>query len=106
VETNSQIKRSKIKRINVVKNDNVFDITVRNNNNFFANGILVHNCEILLGEKSFCNLVTTNLAKFNGRMRELLRAHWIIARANYRQTCVDFRDGVLQSTWHELNQFL
>jgi ribonucleoside-triphosphate reductase len=25
---------------------------------------------------------------------------------NYRQTCVDLRDGVLQSSWHELNQFL
>lgn len=62
--------------------------------------------EILLGEKSYCNLVTINLAKFNGRWEELNRAFWIMGRANYRQTCVDFRDGILQETWHELNQFL
>lgn len=62
--------------------------------------------EVILGNKSVCNLVTINLAKFNGRPEELKRAFWIMGRANYRQTCVDFRDGILQSTWHELNQFL
>jgi adenosylcobalamin-dependent ribonucleoside-triphosphate reductase len=63
--------------------------------------------EILLGDKSFCNLVTTNLPSFNGKpMPELARAHRLIARANYRQTCVDLRDGILQRSWHELNQFL
>lgn len=62
--------------------------------------------EILLGDKSYCNLVTVNLAKFNGRPEALQRAFWIMGRANYRQTCVDFRDGILQDTWHELNQFL
>lgn len=40
----------KIERIE--KKSNVFDIQVKNNNNFFANGILVHNC----------NLVSINLA--------------------------------------------
>ena len=29
-----------------------------------------------------------------------------MARANYRQTCVNFHDGILQDTWHELNEFL
>lgn len=60
----------------------------------------------MLGDKSYCNLVTINLAKFNGREDDLHRAMYIAARANYRQTCVDFRDGILQDTWHELNQFL
>lgn len=106
METNPQIKKSRIKRISTVKNEDVFDITVRNNHNFFANGVLAHNCEILLGEKSYCNLITVNLAKFNGREKELERAFWIMGRANYRQTCVDFRDDLLQVTWHELNQFL
>lgn len=63
-------------------------------------------CEILLGDKSYCNLVTLNLSKFNGKEEELHRAAWIMGRANYRQTCVDLRDGILQETWHELNQFL
>jgi len=35
-----------------------------------------------------------------------LEAIRIIARANYRQTCVDLDDGVLQRSWHELNEFL
>lgn len=62
--------------------------------------------EILLGNKSFCNLVEVDLGKFNGDMEGLHRAMWIAARANYRQTCVNLDDGVLQRSWHELNEFL
>lgn len=62
--------------------------------------------EILLGNHNYCNLVETDLSKFNGRFTDLLRAHYLIARANYRQTCVDLDDGILQRSWHELNQFL
>jgi len=62
--------------------------------------------EILLGNKSFCNLVETNLSAFNGDHAGLHRAHRLVARANYRQTCVNLKDGVLQDTWHELNEFL
>ncbi|MCX7369852.1 MAG: hypothetical protein NTX90_13350 [Alphaproteobacteria bacterium] len=47
------------------------------------------------------------LAKFNGLPRAALyKAVRLVARANYRQTCVDLDDGVLQRSWHELNQFL
>lgn len=62
--------------------------------------------EILLGDKSFCNLVEVDWGKFIGDMEGLKRAIYISARANYRQTCVNLRDGVLQDTWHELNEFL
>jgi adenosylcobalamin-dependent ribonucleoside-triphosphate reductase len=63
--------------------------------------------EILLGNRSFCNLCEVDLAKFNGLPRETLyNAVRLVARANYRQTCVDLDDGVLQRSWHELNQFL
>ncbi len=62
--------------------------------------------EILLGNKSFCNLVELDLAKFNGDMPGLLHAVYVAARANYRQTCVDLDDGILQRGWHELNEFL
>lgn len=62
--------------------------------------------ESLLGDKSLCNLVEVNLAKFNGRFTELRTVVYRMARANYRQTCVDLRDGILQHTWHELNQYL
>ena len=62
--------------------------------------------EILLGNKSFCNLCETNLSAFNGDANGLYKAIRLIGRANYRQTCVDLRDGVLQDSWHELNEFL
>ena len=62
--------------------------------------------EILLGNKSFCNLVEVDLGKFNGDWSGLCSAIRLVARANYRQTCVDLQDGVLQRTWHELNEFL
>lgn len=63
--------------------------------------------EILLGNKSFCNLVEFDLNKTNGIDFNLVR-YWIklLARANYRQTCVSFEDGILQRSWHELNEFL
>jgi ribonucleoside-triphosphate reductase len=62
--------------------------------------------EILLGNKSFCNLTEVDLGKFNGDWDGLTQAIRLVARANYRQTCVDLRDGVLQTSWHELNEFL
>ena len=61
--------------------------------------------EILLGNKSFCNLVEVDLAKFDS-MSDLHRAVWLIARANYRQTLVNLDDGILQRTWHENNEYL
>lgn len=62
--------------------------------------------EILLGDKSFCNLVEVAVSRFNGQEEELHRAMWLVSRANYRQTCVNLDDGILQRTWHELNEFL
>jgi ribonucleoside-triphosphate reductase len=62
--------------------------------------------EILLPNKGFCNLVEIDLGKFLSDTDELERAIYILARANYRQTCVDLDDGVLQRSWHELNEFL
>jgi len=63
-------------------------------------------CEILLGNKSFCNLMEVDIAKFRGDTVGLLRAIRLAARANYRQTCVDLRDGILQEAWHLNNEFL
>lgn len=62
--------------------------------------------EILLGNKSFCNLTETDVAKFKGNSYGLQRAIYIAARANYRQTCVSLLDGVLQEAWHLNNEFL
>ena len=63
--------------------------------------------EILLsGSGSFCNLVEVNVSAFNGRMKDLFKTIRLIARANYRQSTVDLRDGILGQTWHENNNFL
>jgi len=62
--------------------------------------------EILLGDKSFCNLTEVDIGKFIGDTAGLERALYIAARANYRQTCVDLRDGILQEAWHLNNEFL
>jgi ribonucleoside-triphosphate reductase len=62
--------------------------------------------EILLGNKSFCNLTETDLAKFKGDNAGLHAAIRLAARANYRQTCVDLLDGILQESWHLNNYFL
>lgn len=62
--------------------------------------------EILLPNKGFCNLVEINVARFNGNAGRLWHVARIMARANYRQTCVNLDDGVLQRAWHENNEFL
>ena len=62
--------------------------------------------EILLADKSFCNLVETDLNKFQGDSHSLRRAIHLIARANYRQTCVNLDDGILQESWDLNNDFL
>lgn len=62
--------------------------------------------EILLGNKSFCNLTEVDVGKFKGNSAGLRRAIYIAARANYRQTCVNLLDGILQEAWHLNNDFL
>lgn len=62
--------------------------------------------EILLPNKGFCNLVELNLATFNDNTNGLVKAARLLARANYRQTCVNLEDGILQRAWHENNEFL
>lgn len=57
-------KKIKIKRLNLVENEDVYDLKVKSNHNFFANKILVHNCgEIFMHEDS-CRLIHINLASF------------------------------------------
>jgi ribonucleoside-triphosphate reductase (formate) len=62
--------------------------------------------EILLGNKSFCNLTETDIGKFKGNTAALHEAIRLASRANYRQTCVNLNDGILQESWHLNNYFL
>jgi len=48
--------KKRIKKINVVENEDTYDINCPKNHNFFANDILVHNSEIILRSNQFCNL--------------------------------------------------
>lgn len=62
--------------------------------------------EILLGNKSFCNLTEVNVLSFRGDKVGLERALYLAGRMNYRQTMVDLRDEILQEAWHLNNEFL
>jgi len=64
---NRKIKRTRIKRIIVESNRDVYDIQVRKNENFFANGTLVHNCEIALRPFQFCNLTEVNVSNIESQ---------------------------------------
>lgn len=62
--------------------------------------------EILLGNKSFCNLTEVNVLAFKGDKIGLERALRLAGRMNYRQTMVNLRDEILQEAWHLNNDFL
>lgn len=48
-----------------IDNEDVYDLTVDDVHNFFANGLLVHNCaELILSPYDSCRLLLVNLTKF------------------------------------------
>jgi len=60
-----KIKETKIKSINIVDNEDVYDIEVKDNHNFFANNLLVHNCaELVLCDGDSCRLLLLNLFSY------------------------------------------
>lgn len=66
METNT-LKRTRIKRIEVVENSDVYDVSMQNNHNFFANGLLIHNCsEMVLDESGLCLAEGTKIATSKG----------------------------------------
>ena len=89
------------------ENEDVYCLGVPTTASFDLATVHSGNCaEILLPNKGFCNLVELNVSRYNGDTDGLVRDLRVLARANYRQTCVDFRDGVLTNDWHETNDFL
>lgn len=62
--------------------------------------------EILLPSKGFCNLMQVVWHRFNGDFHGLIRAQYLAGRANYRQTMVSMRDGVLQLQWDDNQKLL
>lgn len=84
-----KIKKTKIKKINLCKNEDVYDIAVLNNRNFFVNKLLVHNCfEVGFIPRTkdgrfgvqFCNLTSINGAKIHSieEWKEAVEAATII----------------------------
>lgn len=87
--------------------EDVFCFRVPTTASFDLRTVHSGNCfEIMLPSCGFCNLVSLCLPAFNKNFHELERAVWVMARANYRQTCVDLQDGVLQPRWHQTNESL
>ena len=69
------LREVKIKKIKISNSEDVYDITVRNNHNFFANGVLVHNCaEIALRPFQFCNLTEINVSDVDSQEEYELRS--------------------------------
>ena len=59
-----KIKKIRIKTINIVPNEDVYDLKVRDNHNFFANSILVHNCGEIGMQEDSCRLIHLNIPSF------------------------------------------
>lgn len=59
------VKEIRIKKINIIQNEDVYDIKVKKNHNFFANNLLIHNCgEQPLPVGGACLLGSLNLTQF------------------------------------------
>lgn len=61
--------------------------------------------EQLLANKGICNLSELVLPRYP-TIKDAAKATKILARANYRQTCISLDDGILQRSWHEVNNHL
>ena len=96
----NNITTSTIRKIKNVSNEDVYDITVKRNHNFFANNVLVHNCgEQPLIPFESCNLGSINLLNFykdNGidwnRLKDIIRI------------AVRFLDDVIDVNYYPISQ--
>lgn len=73
----------RIKKIEIIENEDVYDITVEKNHNFIANGIVVHNCvEIGMYPKTRdgrSGFQGCNLTEINGK--------WCDTKENFLKAC-------------------
>lgn len=85
--------------------EDVFDLTIGDNHNFFANNVLVHNCgEVTMPPYSLCCLGALNLTKFiYGAFTEKAYFDFEEFFATIR-TAVRFLDNVLDATDYPLEK--
>jgi ribonucleoside-diphosphate reductase alpha chain len=91
-KSEKEYKRIKVKKISVSKNENVYDLTAPKNHNFFANKILVHNCQEFIGLPFMsCNLGSINLTKMieNKRFNWDLFKNTIIEATRFLNNVID-----------------
>ena len=93
-------KNSKLIKIEISSNEDVYDITVPGNNNFFANGIAVHNCaEISMYPKTEdgrSGFQGCNLTEINGK--------WCTSEENFLRACeASAIIGTLQAGYTNFN---
>ena len=66
--------------------EDVYDFTVLDTHNFYANDILVHNCEIDLPTKSINNILVGTPVKKNIKMTKADYEKYLIWRKNNPKT--------------------
>lgn len=101
----NKVEEIKISKIEIIENEDVYDITVKNNHNFFANDILVHNCAEVGFEfsRNFCNLTTINFSNIedNEDFKERIKAATILGTLQAGYT--DFH--YLSSKWQKNSEY-
>jgi ribonucleoside-diphosphate reductase alpha chain len=89
----------KLIRIEAAPSEDVYDIEVADNHNFFAGGVLVHNC---MPNYSLCCLASINLTKFVRNPFEKDRYFDFEEMRKYITTGIRFLDNVLDVTSYPL----
>ena len=89
----------RIKEIKIIQNQDVYDISVKKNKNFIANGIVVHNCvEIGMIPKTIdgrSGFQSCNLTEINGK--------WCDSKENFFKACeASAIIGTLQAGYTDL----
>lgn len=96
-------KNVKIQKIEIIENEDVYDLTIEDNHNFFANGLLVHNCveigmipyflekETKISGWQGCNLTEGNGSKCTTKARFLEICKGLAILGTIQASYTDFK---------------
>jgi ribonucleoside-diphosphate reductase alpha chain len=90
-------------KVSDTPNEDVYDLEIEDNHNFFANTILAHNCEISLKACSFCNLVEVNVSNIVSQedLNNRVKAASFIATLQASYTDFHFLRAIWKKTAEE-----